>query len=192
LGHYPTSLIITGGLVWMLNGCAWIQPSPLPGAPTAILSAGQHPAPGEPAQSPQAFYDLPAAPATCALTPLVGPEHRRTFPAWWLEGKGIGAGTPVGILFEGENKIQWQLEMPGQLIITGEHLGDKPAELPATVNAISNITYSSNVIFPISGCWHLQAHAGRQSLSAVVYVYPAGCRPQSMGGTAEGQCWSDT
>jgi hypothetical protein len=140
--------------------------------------------------SPQEFYDLYAVPASCAVTPMVGQERRRTFPAWWLDGDGMAAGTPIGVLFEGENKIQWQLEHPGTLVISGKRLdGQEPpleAEniIPISVNpaTFELATYSSNIIFSTPGCWGFHAEAGSQSLDAIVYVYPYSCRPPNMRG----------
>jgi hypothetical protein len=40
------------------------------------------------------------------------------------------------------------------------------------------------VVFPLPGCWELRGTAGEQEVEAVVYVYPAGCRPADEHATA--------
>ena len=130
---------------------------------------------------PHEYYELYAAPTSCAVTPMVGNERRRGgFPAWWLDGSGIAAGNPVGVLFVGGNKIQWQLEEPGTPTISGERLDTNSSALEVDVNMIGPYTHSSILLFPTPGCWRLHAEAGAQSLEAIVYVYPESCRPKGM------------
>lgn len=133
--------------------------------------------------SPQEFYGLYVGPSSCVVTPLVGNEIRRTFPAWWLDGDGMVAGTPIGVLFEGGNKVQWQLEQPGTLLISGKRLdGQSPPLAAENIVSIGLANYSSAIIFPAPGCWSLHAEAGAQSLDAIVYVYPSNCLPPGMRG----------
>lgn len=98
----------------------------------------------------------------------------------------MAAGTPIGVLFEGGNKIQWHLSTADALTATGERLDASAPPLTLEhVVGISNMTdvdsvYSSGVVFPAPGCWRMQAHAGAQTLDATVYVYPLACKPPNM------------
>lgn len=125
-------------------------------------------------------------PTSCAVTPLVGPEQRQDFPAYWLDGDRLAAGTPSGILFEGGNKVEWLTATSSRLTITGQRLDGPAAALTVrlipldtanpTVRNFGSI-FSSEATFPAPGCWRLSATADDQTLVATVYVYPWSCRP---------------
>jgi hypothetical protein len=123
-------------------------------------------------------YPYPV-PASCPATPWVGREVRWTFPAWWLDGRGIAVGTPIGILYAGGNKLFWHLSPDDPFRFSSERL-DGPAP-PA------ELFYSgygpSGLHFPTAGCWRIRAEGpDNQRLDAVVYVYPWGCRPENERG----------
>jgi hypothetical protein len=113
------------------------------------------------------------------VAPLTTREVRWTFPAWWLDGRGIAVGTPVGALFAGRNKLMWQLFPNDPFRFSSARLDGPapPAELFLTGFG------PSGLVFPVAGCWRLRAEApGDRTLEAIVYVYPWGCRPQGMQG----------
>ena len=143
------------------------------------------------ATSPFTGYAPPyPPPASCAVAVWSAHEHRNTFPAFWLDGAGLAAGNPVGpVLFAGGQKMQWQAtaEGSGELAVTATRL-DGPAS-PGGVERPGRLAvgiWSTETVFPAAGCWHVQATAGIHTLDAIVYVYPAACRPaplREQGGT---------
>jgi hypothetical protein len=182
-----------------VNGAS--QHSPVPTPSPAIQSQRASPT-AQPSTLPAASDDqrteiekslnLYPAPASCATSPLVGPEERKRFPAWWLDGQGIAAGTPIGALFEGGNKIQWHLNTVAALTATGERLDASAPPLKlehvegiGTMIDDADSRYSSEVYFPAPGCWRIEAEAGQQTLEATVYVYPLACKPPNMRGPNE-------
>lgn len=131
-------------------------------------------------------YDLYPIPASCEITPLMGRHRRQSFTAWWWEGEGrnrIAAGTPIGVFFEGANKVQWQFKKPGELTIQGERVYGPapPLEIESLrsldVYGFSTEIYASSLIFPTAGCWLIQTETSDYTLEITVYVYPYGCRP---------------
>ncbi|HET7036015.1 MAG TPA: hypothetical protein VFI42_10080 [Thermomicrobiaceae bacterium] len=87
--------------------------------------------------------------------------------------------------------MQWQADAPvtrDEITVTGRRLDGFTSE-PARLTGYSAIgssfskssTWSSELAFPSPGCWQLDAVFGSYTLSAVVYVYPSGCRPEAMG-----------
>ena len=130
-------------------------------------------------------------PASCPAMPLVGPQPRKGFPAYWLDGKNLAAGTPIGVLFEGGNKVQWHAEHKGKLTIAGQRLDGPAPPLETRIVAIDlsdrnapdfGSIFSSETTFRAPGCWRIQAAAGDQALDTTVYVYPWSCRPDGMRG----------
>ncbi len=152
--------------------------STTPARLSAGASATMPPASATPAMRREALpYPIPSS---CPVTPLVGPDRRRSFPAWWLDGEGIWAGTPIGVLYEGYNKIQWQYEPPGNLEVTGGRLDGPAPPLRVDLAGIGVGTYSSATTFPAPGCWRIAATAGDHRFEATVYVFPSGCRPAGL------------
>jgi len=123
-------------------------------------------------------------PTTCPVAPWTTTERRRTFPAFWLDGDGLAAGDPLGpLLFEGWQKIQWQAEEAGAgtLQVTGQRLdGPAPSIKAQNIYEVAPATWSTGTVVPAPGCWRLQATAGVHHLDAIVYAYPAACRPANL------------
>jgi hypothetical protein len=141
-----------------------------------------------PVASPSYTGFLPpyAPPTSCPVSPWGAFALRRGFPAFWLDGDGMAAGVPVGaVLYEGEQKVQWQAEPGGgrTLQVTGARLdGPAPAARAENPVLIDVGTWASSTAFPAPGCWQLRGTAGVHTLAVTVYVYPAACRPSAIGG----------
>lgn len=208
--HYTTYLITVHGLL-VLTGCSLaptIEQQPRALSSRALVESGSSPTSSSPpipsgstasissmaatgadidrrTEAQKAFNVYPI-PASCPTTSFVGPEERRSFPAWWLDGDDIAAGTPLGVLFQGWNKIQWQLSDAAPLMITGQRLhGPVQALKVDLLSGIGNGTtaddlYSSGTVFPAAGCWKLRADAEQQHLEATVYIYPFACKPLNL------------
>ncbi len=111
---------------------------------------------------------------------------RRRLPGRWLDGHGLAAGIPIGVLFAGPdgNKIQWQMDHDAPLTVSGERLDGVSAQLRLeNANDIGSAV-SSTTVFSSAGCWRVHAKAADQTLDGVVYVYPEACRPSNIGGHA--------
>ena len=152
---------------------------------TATLGHG----PGAGNQSVIQDYGLYSIPGSCPLTQVTEQQERQRFPAWWLEGRGVAAGTPIGVFFEGENKVQWQFATPittTHFTISGTQLDGQSRPLDAAIMLIggtgpeTGATFSSILTFAAAGCWRIHGEAEPHMLTAIVYVYPAACRPQGL------------
>lgn len=171
-------------LSFVLTACSGgSRPSPTPGdlshSAPAPTSAGSALATSYVGIAPS--YPVPA---TCPVASWTTTERRRAFPAFWLDGDGLAAGDPVGpLFFEGWQKIQWQAEEAGTgaLQVTGQRLdGPAPPIEAQNVYEVAPATWSTGTVVPVPGCWRLQATAGTHHLDAIVYAYPAACRPASL------------
>jgi hypothetical protein len=146
--------------------------TPTPAAASAAPSAAFSP---EPTTARQPF--LP--PASCATTAWTF-ARRGDFSAYWLQGADLAAGNPVGVLFVGANKVQWQPAGDPAIQLLSRRLdGDSPPAAIENQNTIlgSGAT-SSTVSFPRAGCWSLHATRTSSVLDATVYIYPESCRTQ--------------
>lgn len=168
------------------RGAASPTSPPQGAAETATRTQAQTPqtAVGSPSVQPSPTFAQPyPIPTTCGVTSLVGPQTRRGFFAYWLDGDGLSAGNEVGLFFEGDNKIQWQAEPQnaGDLAVTGKRI-DVPESPPLVVKStvIGVATWSTGTTFPAPGCWRLHATVGTHTLDATVYVYPDACRPPAL------------
>lgn len=139
------------------------------------------------------FESLPyEAPATCPVTPLVGPDAREeseSFAHYWLEADGIAvdvgswfvAGEQQGMGVYGEGVIE---------NLTATMRGLDPGMRSEV--AISTLIFNSDArvasfIFPEPGCWALEFSTLSSTATFVVYVYPRECAPAAGGisGTCE-------
>lgn len=183
----PSSGVGAGGS----SGSRSASPTPSSSPPPPTLPAGTA-ADEDGRTAAQKAYHVYPIPAACSATPFVGPDKRHDFPAWWLEGQGIVAGTPLGVLFQGGNKLHWQLTTAAPLQVTGASRDGQ--QQPLNVALLSGIgtgttlvngttedyLYSSVIVFPTPGCWSVRANAGPQRLNATVYIYPFTCKPLSL------------
>jgi hypothetical protein len=160
--------------------------SPAPSVGTVLSTrsdAGEAPAPRSGTPPPAPY----TAPASCKATPFSGFARRRGFPAFWIDGQGLSVGSPVGVLYEGDQKLQWQATatQSGSLTVSGDREGSSGGG-SKTLLSIDNLqeigpgTWSSSAVFPSSGCWRVHASAGLSSLDTIIYVYPYECRPSNL------------
>ncbi len=181
---YRGMLLLT--LVSLLVACADATKAsgvPTPAKASDMTSLVSTPQPSSPSTVGQnTSYDPFPVPASCRVTPMTR-ETRRTFPAWWLDGHGIEAGTPIGILYAGENKIMWYVEKVAPFHLSGEHL-DGPAPPVQLLQGGPATGGPSTVVFPVPGCWRIHADVGDQALDAIVYVYPESCLRDTTHATA--------
>jgi hypothetical protein len=125
-----------------------------------------------PSPSEQAYARLPGPiPASCGVTPATYGTDQG-FPAFWYVGEGLRAGTPIGVFYQGLNKVQWHGD-DLDLKVTGSRVDGTNGE-PALVNPqrIGAGMLSTSVEFPAPGCWRIHATLGRGRLDAIVYVFP--------------------
>lgn len=123
------------------------------------------------------------APTSCAQSTWLF-ARRDGYSAYWLEGSNLSAGNEVGLLFEGGNKLQWQPAGPATIALQARSREDAAQSATIEQTPILNSgAVSSNVTFPSPGCWTIHATRGTAVLDAVVFVYPASCRPQYGLGT---------
>jgi len=126
-----------------------------------------------------ATYPYPA-PRACRITPMSVHEARQRFPAWWLDGHDLSVGTPIGALYEGENKLYWIWQHPApHLNLVGVRIDGPPSKGPIIMGGPES-GGPSTVTFSAPGCWSLHAEGNDQHLDAVVYVYPWMCRPEGL------------
>jgi hypothetical protein len=129
-----------------------------------------------------------APPATCAVTPVVGPSAHVTERSpyaqfeYSLEGNGLSLRGAPDLLFEGGNALAWFPNAWSDISIRGNLIGDAGVTLRSTGIRTADERgeyWRSTVLFPAPGCWELHAAMGTQTLDAVVYVYPAECHRDS-------------
>ena len=131
-------------------------------------------------------YGLYPIPESCPIDPLSSREVRYGLTGWYWDGYGLAAGTAIGVLFEGENSIQWQFYEPGELSITSHLLSDNRQR--AQVSSMRTLDLSqfkgqvadTSIVFPSPGCYSLHGNVGEQVLNITAYVYPASCRPMHL------------
>lgn len=131
-----------------------------------------------------ARYGLYPIPESCPIDPLTFREIRYRYTGWyWLGAGHFAAGTPVGLLFEGENPIQWQSYAEADVTIASQLLADPAiagtvvSAVPVHPDGLTGQIMQTTVVFPQAGCWRLFGRAGDQILDVIVYVYPRTCRP---------------
>jgi len=129
-------------------------------------------------------YGLYPIPASCPIDPLSSREVRYGLTAWYWDGDGLGARTAIGVLFEGENAIQWHSYGQGELSIASYLVSD--SRLQAEVSSMRTLDMPAGqvvqtmILFPNPGCYQLHGNVGDQVLDITAYVYPASCRPQHL------------
>jgi hypothetical protein len=148
-------------------------------APTSTLDATAFAATGATAVREEGRVPFPP-PTSCTAVAMRGPEKRRDFPAYWYDGNGIAVGNATAVFYAHDNKVMWQVRDDARPTITGERID--AAAPPMTVQnlGLTSGGYISGVVFAQSGCWHLRAVAGTETLDASFYVYPSGCIPANM------------
>jgi len=122
-----------------------------------------------PTGAPQPAYPW-AIPASCGITNM-RLERRQGFPAYWIDGVKLAAGLPIGVLVDGENKIQWQ-GVSGELTIGGRLLDGTGEVQLVNPTRLGVGIYSTSTTFSHPGCWRLTATMGDGSFDAMVYVFP--------------------
>ncbi len=120
------------------------------------------------------------APASCVAAAMRGPEKRRDFPAYWYDGNGIAVGNATAVFYAHGNKAMWQVQDDARLTITGERIDAAAPPMMVQNLGLTSGGYISGVVFALTGCWHLRAIAGSETLDADFYVYPSGCIPFNM------------
>lgn len=180
------------------------SPSTVVAVPTSSAAATSetHVAGSTPSAATSAALEVPFPPPPgCAATPWHGHERRHDFPAFWLDAGGLAAGDPAGpVLFAGAQKIQWQAAVAEsrELSVTGTRLDDaaattganQPVPLVEHPVPLDAGVWSTSMTFPEAGCWRLQATSGTHAFAAIVYVFPAACRPPELRqpGATPGEC----
>lgn len=128
-----------------------------------------------------------AATDDCPITPWTGPEiPTGTEPYYWLgieDDDTVVARHPTGVLYESRdvdaNVMVWYADEASDLTISGQYRDDPSLTLRATVSQTVDATgetWTTQLVFPVAGCWDVTAQAGNQAATFTVYVYPADCR----------------
>ena len=123
-------------------------------------------------------------PATCAETPLVGPDAREEgeFAHYWLEANGISVD--VGTWFVAlrqQNLGVYGVEVAAGVRATFTRLdGDGEAFMP-TVLGLNSSARLLQFVFPSPGCWELELATETQTAVFTLYVYPQECAPKPEG-----------
>lgn len=133
------------------------------------------------------FESLPyEAPASCPVTPLVGPDARDesdNFAHYWLEADGISVDVG-GWFIAGE---QQSMGVHGEGVIDnltaairGLEPGMRP-EMPISTLIFHADARVASFIFPEPGCWEMEFATLSSTATFVVYVYPRECTPVDGG-----------
>jgi len=147
--------------------------------PTPTLDAADSAATRTAAIREEGLVPFPA-PASCAAVALHGPEKRRDFPAYWYDGNGIALGDATAVFYAGGNKVMWQVRDDARPTITGERIDASAPPMMVQNLGLTSGGSISGVEFALSGCWHIRAVAGTETLDAIFFVYPSGCIPSTM------------
>ena len=145
-----------------------------------VVACGlRFPAQGEPTSSNeagQARPRLPASiPASCTVSSAAYGTHQG-FPAFWYVGDGFRAGSPIGVFYEGLNKVQWHGD-DGSPTLTGSRVDGTPgAPLLVNPERIGAGMFSTSLQFPAPGCWRVHAELGGGRLDVVIYAFPESLR----------------
>jgi hypothetical protein len=165
----------------MLATALWAACTPLGGSPGGSPSARAN-APGVATAGPQ-----PVSAAGFAGCPITAPAtnerpkngNTASFSnAWYASPDRLLWASAGGRLYAGAdgNKVLW--ERPGTtLSLSGKlPLGDAKAAGVPTISApqgYESFDYqASGVVFPVAGCWEVEARAGASVLDFVTLVYP--------------------
>jgi hypothetical protein len=136
-------------------------------------------------------------PADCAVTELGDPLQSTSIRTlgqlfYSVEGTEMRLVGDLDLLFEGENVLRWYPDTWVEPAIEGRHVdGDAAALVMSFLRSVDEQGEhaATTVFFPVPGCWQLRGTAGERMVEAVVYVYPAGCRPPDEHATAvPGSC----
>ncbi|HUG16899.1 MAG TPA: hypothetical protein VMM78_17965 [Thermomicrobiales bacterium] len=125
-------------------------------------------------------------PDECAVTPMRGPvdDAGRFLPYYWIDGDGVSVRSHTGIVWAYEpTPFDWFLDEWGPIVVTGSSMANgAPLELEfdhIQRAGLDGQFWLSSVVFPVPGCWEIEATAGEQTLHAVLWVYPPECRREA-------------
>lgn len=131
-------------------------------------------------------YDVPN---TCPITARSGPEQRGT-GHHWLQSGDLRAEFN-DLLFAGQEQTVGirGADVTDGLVVTARKLNNDGGQTEMGLTPLWNSDARLAIFsIPSDGCWELELETPTQTVTFVIYVYPAGCEPELRDGEFVADC----